>query len=52
MLVILKFRGHNHEITVDHVVAIESAPLTEVLVKTIIVNYGIAIIFTLRKLER
>ena len=47
MLVVLKFRRHNHEVTVDNIVAIESAPLTEVFVETIVINNGVTFIFTL-----
>ena len=47
MLVVLKFRRHNHEVTVDYVVAIESAPLTEVFVETIVINNGVTFVFTL-----
>ena len=47
MLVVLKFRGHNHEVTVDNVVAVESTPLTEMLVETIVINNGVTFIFTL-----
>ena len=49
MLVVLKFRAHNHKVTIDNIVSIKSTPLTELFVETIVVNNGITFVLTLSK---
>jgi hypothetical protein len=51
MLIVLKFRGHNHKVTVDHIVSIESAPLTEMFIESIIIYNGVTLIFSLYEVQ-
>jgi len=50
MLVVLEFRRHNHEVTVNYCIAIKSTPLAEIFVKPVIVNYSVALILPLGKI--